>query len=183
MRLIKIGIANVDTTVGAMASNNDKAIQYAREMAEAYCTIGCFQEQVTSGYPVEDLVQWKRFVEAQWEQLVRFARETQTFTFPTIFVVGLTVEHNGNLYNVAAVIQNGKILALVPKEKLPTYGVFYEKRTFSQGIPGYRAGIQDIPFGDYIFGAPFGMFAVEVCEDIWSKDGPMGRRAYSGAEL
>lgn len=183
MRLIKIATANVDTTVGAVVSNSDKVIQYAKEMSDARCTIGCFQEQVIGGYPAEDLPQWKGFLNAQWEQLRRIARETQTFNFPTIFVIGLTVEHNGNLYNVAAVVQGGEILALIPKEKLPTYGVFYEKRVFSQGIPGYQANIHGIPFGDHIFEAPFGVFGVEVCEDIWAKDGPMGRRAYSGAEL
>ena len=53
-----------------------------------------------------------------------------------VYVVGLTVSFNSRLYNCAAVVCDGKVLGVVPKEKLPTYGVFYEARTFSAGIPG-----------------------------------------------
>ena len=40
-----------------------------------------------------------------------------------------------------------------------------------------------VPFGDLVFRFDFGMIAAEVCEDLWSPDGPMRRRTYSGAEL
>lgn len=180
MKLIKIGLANPDPTVGAFRSNVDKLVELATKMSRENCTIGCFSEQSIPGYPVEDLVLWGKFIEGQWEGLVRFAEETRRLN--TIFVVGLAVEHESNAYNVAAVVCNGRILGLVPKEKLPTYGVFYEKRTYSAGIPGFVSRANDVPFGDLIFQFPFGKMAVEVCEDIWSPDGPMRRRAYSGAE-
>jgi len=184
MRLIKIGLANINTTVGAFASNTDRAIGFARQLAGAGSTVGCFQEQVIGGYPAEDLVQWRCFVDDQWKQLERFAAATAGF--PTVFVVGLTVEDASHLYNAAAVVCCGRVAGIVPKEKLPTYGVFYENRTFSRGLPGRvvrmrRAG--GIPLGDLIFRFPFGVMAIDVCEDIWSPDGPMRRRAYSGAEL
>lgn len=180
MKLIKIGLANPDPTVGALRSNVDKLIEFATVMSHEHCTIGCFSEQSIPGYPVEDLVLWGKFIKGQWEGLVRFAEETRKLN--TIFVVGLAVEHESNAYNVAAVVCNGHILGLVPKEKLPTYGVFYEKRTYSAGIPGFVSCVNNVPFGDIIFQFPFGKVAVEVCEDIWSPDGPMRRRAYSGAE-
>jgi NAD+ synthase (glutamine-hydrolysing) len=184
MRLIKIGLANINTTVGAFASNTDRAIGFAKQLAQDGCAIGCFQEQVIGGYPAEDLVQWRCFVDDQWKQLQRFAAATARLR--TVFVLGLTIEEAGHLYNAAAVIYRGRVVGVVPKEKLPTYGVFYENRTFSRGLPGRvvrmrRAGRP--PFGDLIFRFPFGVMAVEVCEDIWSPDGPMRRRTYSGAEL
>jgi NAD+ synthase (glutamine-hydrolysing) len=40
-----------------------------------------------------------------------------------------------------------------------------------------------VPFGDLVFATDFGTLALEVCEDIWSPDGPMRRRSYAGAEL
>jgi len=61
--------------------------------------------------------------------------------------------------------------------------VFYEQRNFSSGSIGMSAKVDNVPFGDFIFEFPFGILAAEVCEDIWSPDGPMRRRAYSGAEL
>lgn len=186
MRLIKVGMANVDSTVGAFTSNMDKIIQYAEQMSREKCMIGCFSEQVISGYPCEDLVQWESFVKNQWSELKRFALATAKYEFPTVFVLGITDESSnmgGQLYNAAAVICCGRWLGVVHKEKLPTYGVFYEKRTFSSGIPGRIEWLEGVPFGDMIFELPFGTMGVEICEDIWTPDGPMKRRAYSGAEI
>ncbi|RKG96568.1 NAD(+) synthase, partial [Corallococcus sp. CA047B] len=76
-----------------------------------------------------------------------------------------------------------RVLGLVPKEKLPTYNVFYEGRTFGHGQPGMAETHRGVPLGDYLFQFDFGVVAPEVCEDIWSADGPMRRRAYSGGEL
>ena len=180
MNLIKIGLANPDPTVGAFRSNTERLVQLAGQMSKEGCTIVCFPEQSISGYPVEDLVLWGKFIEGQWEGLVRFTEAT--WRLNTVFVVGLAVEYESNAYNVAAVVCQGHIIGLVPKEKLPTYGVFYEKRTYSAGIPGFVSSVNDVPFGDLIFQFPFGKMAIEVCEDIWSPDGPMRRRSYSGAE-
>ena len=50
------------------------------------------------------------------------------------------------------VVAGGKILGLAPKEKLPTYNVFYEGRTFSRGVPGAISRCSDgVPFGDLVF--------------------------------
>ena len=70
-------------------------------------------------------------------ELERFARETADL--PTVFVVGLAVAVGGQIFNCAAVVHGGEILGFVPKEKLPTYNVFYEARTFSRGGPGWRS--------------------------------------------
>jgi len=186
MRLIKIGIANINTTIGAFKTNTDKIIECMEPIKESRCTIGCFHEQTISGYPAEDFVQWESFVTGQLESLKKIAEASKVKkgTGP-VFTIGLTVEIKGHLYNSCAVICNGAIVGIVPKEKLPTYGVFYDGRTYSRG----RAGLNDcysgddVPFGDIIFRFPFGILGVEICEDIWSCDGPMRRRAYSGAEI
>ncbi|MBN1410640.1 MAG: NAD(+) synthase [Spirochaetales bacterium] len=186
MRLINIGFANINTHVGAFKTNTDKVIEFMKLMKEKSCTIGCFQEQVISGYPSEDLIQWHSFVDAQWTELNRVLDISRSKGFNrTAFILGITVEQKGNLYNSAVVICDGKVLGIVPKEKLPTYGIFYEWRTFSPGIPydTGEIGPGKIPFGDLIFRFPFGTIGVEVCEDLWSPDGPARRRAYSGAEV
>lgn len=181
MRLIKIGLASVNTTVGAFSRNVDRALAQAKKMASEDVTVGVFQEQLVGGYPTEDLVQWQGFVEHQWTHLERFARETAEL--PTVFLVGVALSFQGLRLNCAAVVAGGKVLGLVPKEKLPTYSVFYEGRTYSRGWPGMAETHQGIPLGDYLFQFDFGTVGPEVCEDIWSPDGPMRRRTYSGAEL
>ena len=181
MRLAKLAVASVSPTVGAVASNVSQLITVAREMAAADVTIGAFPEQVIGGYPPEDLVQWRGFIDGQRRELERFAAETAET--PTVFVLGLAAAVGAQLFNSAAVVHRGRVLALVPKEKLPTYNVFYEGRTFSRGGPGLDLDAAGVPLGDYLFAFDFGAIAVEVCEDAWSPDGPMRRRCYSGAEI
>ncbi len=181
MRLIKIGLGNVNPTVGAVRSNVDRLLAQAREMAAAGVTVGCFSEQVVGGYPPEDLVQWRAFLAAQRGELERFAEATVDLA--TVFVAGVAVGVGGQIFNCATVVHGGEILGFVPKEKLPTYNVFYEARTFSRCTPGLVLDAAGVPLGDHLFGFDFGLMAVEVCEDAWSPDGPMRRRCFSGAEL
>jgi NAD+ synthase (glutamine-hydrolysing) len=181
MRLAKLAVASVSPTVGAVRSNVSRLIAVAKEMADAHVTIGAFPEQAIGGYPPEDLVQWPGFLVGQRRELERFAKETSASQ--TVYVIGLAVTAGGQIFNAAAVVHRGRIAGVVPKEKLPTYNVFYEGRTFSRGGPGLALDWDGVPLGDYRFQFDFGDVAVEVCEDAWSPDGPMRRRCYSGAEI
>ncbi|MDP1569660.1 MAG: NAD(+) synthase [Vicinamibacterales bacterium] len=181
MRLVKLAVASVSPTVGAVTSNVARVIDLARQMAADDVTLGAFPEQVIGGYPPEDLVQWRGFLAGQHRSLRHFAAETADLA--TVFVLGLAVGVGGQVFNAAAVVHRGRILGYVPKEKLPTYNVFYEARTFSRGVAGLHLDADGIPLGDQLFGFDFGTVAVEVCEDAWSPDGPMRRRCYSGAEI
>jgi NAD+ synthase (glutamine-hydrolysing) len=181
MRLIRVALASVNTIVGACRSNVERAIAAARVAAQDGATLVAFPEQVVGGYPPEDLVQWRAFVDAQWSELRRFARETASLGCAS--VLGLVVARGAHLYNVAALVHAGRVWGLVPKEKLPLYNVFYEARTLARGTPGLHDVIDGVPFGDLLFDLDFGTVALEVCEDGWSPDGPMRRRSYAGAEL
>jgi NAD+ synthase (glutamine-hydrolysing) len=181
MRLARIALANVNATVGACRSNVDRSIALAREAADDGATLVAMPEQVVGGYPPEDLVQWRAFVDAQQAELRRFARETAPL--PCASVLGLVVARGSHLYNVAALVHAGQVWGFVPKEKLPLYNVFYEARTLARGAPGLYDTIDGVPFGDIIFELDFATISIEVCEDIWSPDGPMRRRSYAGAEL
>jgi len=181
MRLVKIGIANVNSTVGAVRSNVDRCISLARAMAEEDATVALLPEQVIGGYGMEDLVQWRGFVASQRRELARFAEATAKYG--TVFVIGVTVGVGGDLFNCGALVHRGKVLSFTPKEKLPTYNVFYEARTFSRGMPNLDLDADGVFCGDRVYAFDFGTLAIEVCEDIWSPDGPMRRRCYSGAEL
>lgn len=181
MRLVRIGLANIDTTVGAFRENTNRALAVAHDMAADGVTIGILPEQAIGGYPVEDLIQWQGFVTRQWTELNRFARETADLE--TVFIIGVSILHEGLRYNCAATVAGGRIWALTPKQKLPTYNIFYEGRTLSRGVPGVLADVHGVPFGDLIVRFDFGVIAPEVCEDLWSPDGPTKWRTYAGAEL
>jgi NAD+ synthase (glutamine-hydrolysing) len=181
MRLLKIGLASVNATVGAVRSNTDRCLALAHAMAEDDATIAVFPEQVIGGYAAEDLVQWRGFVQSQRRELERFARETAGL--PTVFALGLSVGVGGDLFNCGALVHRGRVLAFSPKEKLPTYNIFYEARVFSRGTPHLALDAAGVFCGDRVYRFDFGTLAVEVCEDLWSPDGPMRRRCYSGAEI
>jgi NAD+ synthase (glutamine-hydrolysing) len=181
MRLVRIALANVNSTVGACRSNVDRAIALARAAAADGATLVALPEQLIGGYPPEDLVQWRAFVDAQRVELARFAKETASLGCAS--ALGLVVSRGANLYNVAALVHGGRVWGLVPKEKLPLYNVFYEARTIARGAPGLFDTLDGVSFGDLVFELDFGVVALEVCEDAWSPDGPMRRRSYAGAEV
>jgi NAD+ synthase (glutamine-hydrolysing) len=181
MRLVKIGVASVNTTVGAVRSNVDRCIEIAHTMADDGVTVAAFPEQVIGGYPTEDLIQWRGFVASQRRGLQRFADETRELA--SVFALGLTVGVGGDLFNAAALVHRGQLLMFCAKEKLPTYNIFYEGRTMSRGVPRMAMDAAGVPLCDAVARFDFGTVALEVCEDIWSPDGPMRRRCYSGAQL
>jgi NAD+ synthase (glutamine-hydrolysing) len=181
MRLVRLAVASVNATVGATHSNVDRAVALARAAAKDGATLVALPEQCIGGYSPEDLVQWRGFVDAQMVALRRFAQETADL--PCAIAIGVTVARSAHLYNAAALVHAGKIHGLVPKEKLPTYNVFYEARVFARGAVGLYDEIDGIPFGDIVFDLDFGTIGLEVCEDVWSPDGPMRRRSYAGAEV
>jgi NAD+ synthase (glutamine-hydrolysing) len=182
MRLVRVGVASVNTTVGAVHSNVDRALEVAHEAAAAGVTLLALQEQLVGGYPPEDMVQWRAFVDAQRVELLRFAAATAELG--CVYVLGLVVASEAHLYNAAAVVHRGRVLGVVPKEKLPTYNIFYEARTLSAGRPYLQSVLWDeVPLGDLLFRFDWGLVGVEICEDLWSPEGPMRRRCYAGAEL
>jgi NAD+ synthase (glutamine-hydrolysing) len=181
MRLVRIGLGSINTTVGAFRANADKVIAMAADMAADSVTVGLFPEQAIGGYPVEDLIQWQGFVDRQWTELERIAAATATLDM--VLIVGVSVLHEGLRYNCAATLAGGQVVAVNPKQKLPTYNIFYEGRTLSRGVPESTSTVHDVPFGDVIIQFDFGVIAPEVCEDLWSPEGPIRQHSYSGAEL
>src|SRR5690348_13847941 len=113
MRLARIAVANVNTTVGAVVSNVDRALIQARAAAADGATLVAFPQPLISGYPPEDLGQWRSLVAAQWRELERFAAATRDLG--CVLVPGVTVERGAGVYNCAALVHRGRIWGLVPK--------------------------------------------------------------------
>ena len=104
--------------------------------------------------------------------------------------VGMPLEWENRLYNVAAVINCGEIIGFVPKTCIPAYGEFYETRHFA---PGNKEAVifsfqgEQVPFGTHILLEAEGMEGLvagcEICEDIWAPDAPGISHALAGANL
>ena len=151
-RLI-IALAQTNPTVGAIEGNADE-IRVSRASASAQgADIVVFGELVIAGYPPEDLVQKRSFLEAIESAVEKLARETGDGG-PAI-ILGAPWRIEGALYNAAVLLEGGRIASVVRKHQIPNYGVFDEKRLFAAGgLP------EPLPFR----GARLGLM---VCEDMW----------------
>lgn len=100
------------------------------------------------------------------------------------------MEKDGKLYNVAAAVSNGKVLAFIPKVNIPSYGEFYETRHFQPGnllTEPFSFDGAEVPFGANILLEAEGMEGLvvgcEICEDIWVPDSPGISHAMAGATM
>jgi NAD+ synthase (glutamine-hydrolysing) len=166
MRKLRIGMSQINTTVGDFAGNTRKivdAISAARPLGVDLIT---FPELAICGYPPEDLLFKPQFIEENLKSLEKVIKQTSGMAA----VVGF-VDAKSDIYNAAAIIHDGKLVSIYHKIYLPNYGVFDENRYFQAGreYPVYT-----------IFGVGIG---VNICEDIWYEAGPATAQAYAGAEV
>ncbi len=104
-----------------------------------------------------------------------------------VVAVGMPVPYQGELYNCAVIIINGKIAGVIPKIYPANHGEFYEKRWFQSG-KDIKTNIdfygQTVPFGNYIFDLGYGVvLGAEICEDLWVVNPPSNDMALSGANV
>lgn len=165
--------------------------QIKERLSEAYeqgAKVIVFPELCLTGYTCCDLFLQELLLSEALRQLaglVEFTRGHDSLVF-----VGLPFEKDGKLYNVAAALQDGKLLGMVPKRYIPVYAEFYEGRYFAGGeeiatmVPVEG---REIPFGCNILfetEAVKGLsVACEICEDFWVPNPPASAHALAGATL
>ena len=123
-------MAQLDFMVGAIEANADRIIAAStRARDELAADVIVFPELALTGYPPEDLLFRPHFIEDVETAIERLCREIDGIAA----IVGYPVQDGGNLYNVAAVLQAGRIVARYRKQHLPNYSVFDEKRYYRPG--------------------------------------------------
>src|SRR5438477_9245759 len=166
MRRFRVGLAQINATVGDFEGNVRKIV-YAIERARARGRgLVALPELAITGYPPEDLLFKPAFIEANLRALDEVTRATGGLTA----VVGF-VDKRDDIFNAAAVLHDGARAGVYHKQYLPNYGVFDENRYCQAGT--------DAP----VFTAGETTFAVNICEDIWYPTGPGTLQALAGAEL
>src|SRR6266849_3045470 len=166
MKIVRIGLAQINATVGDLEGNVRKIVDAIERARQRGVGLVAFPELAVPGYPPEDLLFKSAFIEANLRALDAVARATSGLTA----VVGF-VDKREDVFNAAAVIHDGRIAGVYHKHYLPNYGVFDENRYFQAGTetPVFTAGDMT--------------FAVNICEDIWYPTGPTTAQALAGAEL
>ncbi len=147
-----------------------------------------FPELCLTGYTCGDLFLQELLLTQALEALAEVAAATEDSD--ALVFVGLPLVKGHKLYNVAAALQDGEVLAFIPKRCIPSYAEFYETRHFEQGNlqpePFFYEG-KEIPFGADILFQVDGMSGLlvgcEICEDIWSPEPPATAHALAGATV
>ena len=166
MRRVRVGLAQVNPTVGAIEANARLVIEWMGRARAAGCDLVAFPELTLTGYPPEDLLFKPAFIEANLRALADVTKESRGLTA----VLGY-VDKRDDIFNAAAVLHDGAHAGTYHKQYLPNYGVFDENRYFQSGT--------ESP----IFAAGDVTLAANICEDIWYPTGPTTRQALAGAEL
>jgi NAD+ synthase (glutamine-hydrolysing) len=187
MPQLRIALAQVNATVGDLAGNAGKALEWTMRAAEQGARIVVFPEMMLTGYPVEDLALRRSFVDASISALEELSTALTREGLDGVAVVIGYLDRRadqqprvgvpaGSPLDAAAVLHGGNVAITSAKHHLPNYGVFDEFRYFVPGdtLPVFRMQAQG--------GEPVDI-AVAICEDLWQDGGPVAVCHTSGASL
>ncbi len=166
-KTIRVSHAQINTTVGDIEGNFKKIVEYIEEAEEKRVDIISFPELTITGYPPEDLLLKPKFIDENLKMLSKVEKKVGEI----IAVIGFVDRKNGKLFNSAAIIYNGKIYGIYHKFLLPNYSVFDERRYFTSGKTPLTFSFDNICFG------------VNICEDIWHKNGPFKKQVEKGVSF
>jgi NAD+ synthase (glutamine-hydrolysing) len=164
--LLRVALAQVNPTVGDIRGNARMIAENIARAREGGAALVVFPELTLSGYPPEDLVLKTSFLDAAAGALDELAAQTHGIAA----VVGFP-ERGDDVYNSAAVLADGEVVAVYRKMYLPNYGVFDEQRYFQSGSEAAIFELGGVPVG------------LTICEDIWEPGPPAMTEALGGAQV
>lgn len=187
---LKVCAATSDIQVANPKFNTEKIVEIIKEKDKEGVKLIAFPELCITGYTCGDLFLQDILLEQSKKQLIYMARETKDCD--SIITVGLPMQKDGILYNVAAVVFHGKVIGIIPKTHIPNYSEFYEARHFARGntitTNVYIDGQDEaIPFGTQILFRSTNMrdfvLGIEICEDVWVAVPPSANHVRAGATV
>ena len=187
---IKVASATCDIKVADTKYNADAIVEKIKEATDGGVKIICFPELCITGYTCGDLFLQDTLLKGAIEAVEYIAYETKNIDI--VAIVGLPCVINQKLYNIAVVINHGKVLGGTAKQNIPNYGEFYEMRHFTPASFDFN---EEVSFGraksaciccNQIYSTeemPNLKFGIEICEDLWVADSPSIRLAEGGATI
>jgi len=186
----RVAVAVPEVRVANPAFHAQEIIELMKAAVEEKAVLVLFPELGVSAYSCDDLFHQQALLDACLEALSTIIEASREL--PIISVVGVPLQLENQLYNCGVVIQEGKILGVVPKTFLPNYREFYESRQFCSGDSAFQREIQlcgqkNIPFGSKLLfqleEQPLFTFHIEICEDVWVPVPPSSFAALAGATV
>ena len=191
---LRVAVSTPKIKVADVRFNTDAVLREIAEADRQGVSLLVFPELVLTAYTCADLFHQTILIERAAAALDEVAEATRRTQLVAVVGVPYMVDHK--LYNCAAVLHAGRILALVPKKNLPNYSEFYERRWFTPGQARvvtltHRSAVTGeeytIPFGMNILveamDRPDFRLACEICEDVWVLDPPSTRHVLAGATV
>ncbi len=185
---VKVAAVSPSLKVGNTDYNSKEIIKAIKKAQEERVKVLVFPELSITGYTCADLFFQRSLLDSASLALMDIVDATQNSDI--LVFVGYPLQYGGKLFNTAAAIQNGKVLAFIAKKNLPTYGEFYETRWFTP-CPDENV-VLTTEWGDVLFGNKIILEAqepdslrigAEICEDLWVADPPSTHLALAGATL
>lgn len=165
---IRLGMAQMNPTVGDLQGNKEKVIKFISNARSLGCDIIILPELAITGYPPEDLLLKPQFADDAMKALNEIVHKTDNI----IVIVGCLDKTKDGLYNSAALIRDKELIHIYHKIFLPNYGVFDEKRYFKAGNESFAFKFEGLKIG------------LNICEDIWECCGPASFEAIDmGAQV
>ena len=161
---LRLALAQINTIVGDFKYNAERVQAALKQAKRQGADVVLFPELTLPGYPPEDLLLKKKFIRENQSTLNRLIPHTRGITA----VVGYVETDGKAIYNSAALLSNGRHLGSYRKMRLPNYGVFDEKRYFTEGQGLVRFTLSGVTLG------------VTVCEDLWVEEGPGKKLCLAG---
>jgi NAD+ synthase (glutamine-hydrolysing) len=182
---VKVALAQINPTVGDLAGNTAKLVEFARRAHAQGAQLVITPELSLCGYPPEDLLLRPAFMQTCQDALADCAKALADL--PGLHVV---VGHphqwgdRGDVrtkshavpvrHNAASVLSEGRVIATYCKRELPNYQVFDERRYFASG--------RDAGLGAVVFSVGGVRFGLAICEDAWF-DEPARAAQAAGAQV
>ena len=183
---LRVATATPEVSIGDVATNIEAIKKLYANAVEAKASLVVFPELSITGYTIQDLVAQPSLLKAAKLGLSNIAEATAHQN--TAAVVGLPFKVGNAMYNCAAVVSEGAIRGIVPKQNLPTYNEFYEKRWYQtwDNNPNTIVTVNgvNVPFGtEQLFAIGDELVGIEICEDLWVPEQPSTQLVANGATL
>ena len=186
---VRVAVAVPRIRIADPAFNAAQTVDLFAEASAGGAAVVIFPELGLSAYTCDDLFHQHALLEATQAALSSVVEASRGHA--AVAVVGLPLQVGHGLYNCAAVLQGGRLLAVVPKTYLPNYGEFYEARQFQPAAHAAEKtvviGGETVPFGNDLLveatNRPGFVIHVEICEDLWVPIPPSSHAALAGATL
>lgn len=183
---LKVAAASHKTRLGDSMYNVKQMVEILKEAKKKGAAIVCFPELGITGYSVGDML-FQRYL--YLDSLTAIKHLLDNNPFPGVVIFGSYVIINDTLYNCCFVIQNKKILGIIPKTFLPHTNEFYESRWFASGnnlikdLKQIKFLGQNVPFGKLLFENETRdvIFGAEICGDVWAPTSPNEKLFANGA--